>query len=157
SLEAREEPSRLARWLSPLLAFIAVVVLGLALFALLDRNPWQALHVFFVRPVASLYGMGELLQKAGALALCAIRLAIGYRAHCWTIGAEGHFVRGAVFGGGLALAFHDSTSPLLLPAMIVAGALGGMLWAAIPALLRTRLNANEILVSLMLVYVAAHL
>ncbi len=61
---------------------------------------------------------------------------------------------GAIFGGGLALAFQDSTSPLLLPLMLVAGVVGGMLWAAIPAFLRTRFNANEILTSLMLVYVA---
>src|SRR5262249_17904485 len=109
------------------------------------------------KPIASLYGMGELAQKASALALCVIGLAIGYRANVWNIGAEGQLVMGAIFGGGLALAFHDSASPLVLPTMIVAGALGGALWAAIPALLRTRFNANEILVSLMLVYVAAHL
>ncbi len=86
--------------------------------------------------------------------LCAIGLAAGYRANVWNIGAEGQLTMGAIFGGGLALLFHDATSPLLLPAMILAGALGGMAWAAIPAFLRTRFNANEILVSLMLVYIA---
>jgi simple sugar transport system permease protein len=88
--------------------------------------------------------------------LCAVGLANGYRANVWNIGAEGQLTMGAIFGGGLALAFPDSPSPLLLPAMIVAGALGGMAWASIPAWLRTRFNANEILVSLMLVYVATY-
>jgi ABC-type uncharacterized transport system permease subunit len=88
--------------------------------------------------------------------LCAVGLAVGYRANVWNIGAEGQLTMGAIFGGGVALALHESASPLVLPAMIVAGALGGMAWAAIPALLRTRFNANEILVSLMLVYVAAY-
>src|SRR4030095_12793459 len=78
----------------------------------------------------------------------------GYRANVWNIGAEGQLTMGAIFGGGIALLFHESTSPLVLPLMLVAGAAGGILWAAVPAYLRTRFNANEILTSLMLVYVA---
>ncbi|MBL0291038.1 MAG: ABC transporter permease [Betaproteobacteria bacterium] len=132
------------------------MLIGFALFTALGKDPWQAFHVFFVKPVETRYGVGELLLKAGPLMLCAVGLASGYRANVWNIGAEGQLTMGAICGGGLALLFHDSTSLLLLPAMIVAGALGGMAWAAIPALLRTRFNANEILVSLMLVYVATY-
>ncbi|MBK9703326.1 MAG: ABC transporter permease [Betaproteobacteria bacterium] len=132
------------------------MLIGFALFTALGKDPWQAFHVFFVKPVETRYGIGELLLKAGPLMLCAVGLASGYRANVWNIGAEGQLTMGAICGGGLALLFHESTSPLLLPAMIVAGALGGMAWAAIPALLRTRFNANEILVSLMLVYVATY-
>ncbi len=153
-LEARPEPSRAAAWLSPLIAVVATLFVGFALFTALGKDPWQGFYVFFVKPVESRYGVGELLLKAGPLMLCAIGLAAGYRANVWNIGAEGQLTMGAIFGGGLALAFHDATSPLLLPAMILAGALGGMAWAAIPAFLRTRFNANEILVSLMLVYIA---
>jgi ABC-type uncharacterized transport system permease subunit len=155
-LEPRPEPSRIAGWLSPLIAAAATLIVGFVLFSALGKNPWQAFGMFFVKPVATLYGVGELLLKAGPLMLCAVGLAVGYRANVWNIGAEGQLTMGAVFAGGIALAFHDSTSPLVLPLMILAGALGGMAWAAIPALLRTRFNANEILVSLMLVYVAAH-
>lgn len=156
-LEARPEPSRVAGWLSPLIAAAATLVVGFALFSALGKSPWQAFHVFFVKPVETLYGVAELLLKAGPLMLCAVGLAAGYRANVWNIGAEGQLTMGAIFGGGLALAFQDSTSPLLLPSMIVAGAAGGMFWAAIPAYLRTRFNTNEILVSLMLVYVATYL
>ena len=154
ALVPRPEPSRLAGALSPLVAVVATLVIGFALFTALGKDPWQAFHVFFVKPVDSRYGVGELLQKAAPLMLCAIGLAAGYRANVWNIGAEGQLTMGAIAGGGIALAFHDSASPLLLPAMIVAGAAGGMAWAAIPAFLRTRFNANEILVSLMLVYIA---
>ncbi|MEP7184170.1 MAG: ABC transporter permease [Betaproteobacteria bacterium] len=142
--------------MSPIIAAVATLVVGFVLFSLLGKNPWQAFHVFFVKPVETRYGLAELLLKAGPLMLCAVGLAAGYRANVWNIGAEGQLTMGAIFGGGLALAFHGSDSPLLLPSMIVAGALGGMLWAAIPALLKTRFNANEILVSLMLVYVASY-
>ena len=142
-------------WASPLLAAVATLVVGFALFSGLGKNPLQAFHVFFVKPVATLYGLGELLLKAAPLMLCAVGLAAGYRANVWNIGAEGQLTLGAICGGGVALAFHESGGAWVLPLMILAGAAGGMAWAAIPAWLRTRFNANEILVSLMLVYVAS--
>ena len=156
-LEARPEPSRLAGWLSPLAAVVATLAIGFVVFSLLGKNPLDAFRAFFVKPIDNAYGISELLLKASPLMLIATGLAIGYRANVWNIGAEGQLLVGAIAGGGLALAFHGSDSPLLLPAMIVAGGLGGMAWAALPALLRTRYNANEILVSLMLVYVAGYL
>lgn len=154
-LEARPEPSRLAAWLSPAIATLAVLCIGLVLFSAMGKNPWQALYVFFIEPVDTLYDVGELLLKASPIMLCAIGLAVGYRANVWNIGAEGQLIMGAIFGGGVALALHGWESVFVLPLMIVAGMVGGMLWAAIPAVLRTRCNANEILVSLMLVYVAS--
>ncbi len=154
-LEPRPEPSRLAGWLSPIVATLAVLAIGLMLFSAMGKNPWEAMYVFFIEPIDTLYDIGELLLKASPIMLCAVGLAIGYRANVWNIGAEGQLIMGAIFGGGVALAFHGSTSWLVLPLMLVAGLLGGVLWAAIPAFLRTRFNANEILVSLMLVYVAS--
>jgi len=142
-------------WASPLLAAGATLLVGFVLFSLLGKSPLQAFYVFFVKPVENLYGVGELLLKASPLMLCATGLAVGYRANVWNIGAEGQLTFGAVCGGGIALALQDSPGPWLLPLMVVVGALGGMAWAAIPAWLRTRFNASEILVSLMLVYVAS--
>jgi len=154
NLEARGEPSRTMRFAAPLIAAALTFVGGFALFAALGRNPLEGIRVFFVSPVKDAYGVAELLLKASPLTLIALGLAVGFRANVWNIGAEGQFIAGAIAGGGIALGFDTSASPLLLPAMIVAGALGGALWAAIPAILRIRFNANEILVSLMLVYIA---
>jgi simple sugar transport system permease protein len=98
--------------------------------------------------------VAELFLKATPLMLCAVGLSVGFRANVWNIGAEGQLLVGALAAGAVALHFPNSSSPFLLPAMVAAGALGGMVWAAIPAWLRTRFNANEILTSLMLVYVA---
>ena len=153
-LEARAEPSRLMSWASPLLAVVLMLAGGMLVFSALGKDPVEGFRVFFLNPVKDLYSVSELLLKATPLMLCAIGLAIGFRANVWNIGAEGQFMLGAVAATGVALYFEGSESALLLPAMIVAGALGGAAWAAIPALLRTRFNANEILVSLMLVYVA---
>ena len=153
-LEARAEPSRLMSFLSPLLAVVLMLAGGVLVFSVLGKDPVEGFRIFFLNPVKDLYGVSELLLKATPLMLCAIGLAIGFRANVWNIGAEGQFMLGAVAATGVALYFEGSESGLLLPAMIVAGAAGGAAWAAIPALLRTRFNANEILVSLMLVYVA---
>ncbi len=131
-----------------------MIACGSGLFWLLGKDPVAALRAFFIDPVATRYGVGELLLKASPLALIGTGLAIGYRANVWNIGAEGQLAAGAIAGGGIALWLDGSHASWLLPAMFVAGALGGMAWAAIPAFLRTRFNANEILTSLMLVYIA---
>jgi ABC-type uncharacterized transport system permease subunit len=154
-LELRPEPSRIMAWLSPLIAAAATLIAGFLLFSLLGKDPRQALLAFFVTPVETRYGLGELLLKASPLILCAIGLAAGYRANVWNIGAEGQLTLGAICGGGLALACPGASSGWILLPMMLAGAAGGAAWAAIPAWLRTRFNASEILTSLMLVYVAA--
>ncbi|MEP7064016.1 MAG: ABC transporter permease [Betaproteobacteria bacterium] len=153
-LEARRAPSPTAKWLSPLIAIVAMMACGFALFWVLGKDPVAALRAFFIDPIATRYGIGELLLKASPLALIGTGLAIGYRANVWNIGAEGQLAAGAIAGGGVALWLDGTQSAWVLPAMFVAGALGGMAWAAIPAWLRTRCNANEILTSLMLVYIA---
>lgn len=153
-LEPRGQHSETMLYLAPVLAVMLTLVFGLIVFAVLGKEPVTALYTFFVLPLTSLQGISELLVKATPLVLIGIGLALGFRANVWNIGAEGQLTLGAIFGGGLAVYFHDSESVLLLPAMVLAGILGGMLWAVIPAWLRTRFNANEILTSLMLTYVA---
>jgi ABC-type uncharacterized transport system permease subunit len=142
------------RFASPLIAAALTLSTGFVLFAVLGKDPFAAFHAFFIAPIASVNGVAELLIKASPLVLIAVGLAVGFRGNVWNIGAEGQLTIGAIAATGLALQPALSESSLLLPAMIVAGAVGGMAWGAIPALLRTRFNANEILVSLMLTYVA---
>ena len=153
-LEPRPQPSRMMAWLSPSVAAAATLLAGFTLFSLLGKDALQAFEVFFVKPIETRYGLGELLLKASPLMLCALGLAAGYRANVWNIGAEGQLTLGALCGGGLALVFPGADSAWMLLPMMLAGAAGGMAWAAIPAWLKTRFNANEILTSLMLVYVA---
>ena len=152
-LERRTQPSIPMQIASPLIAAAATLLTGFVLFGMLGKSPQAAFSVFFIEPVASLYGVSELLLKATPLMLCAVGLAIGFRANVWNIGAEGQFIVGALAGGGVAL-FVPGLGSFALPCMLVAGVMGGMAWAAIAALLRTRFNASEILVTLMLVYIA---
>ena len=141
-------------YLAPILAIGLTLIFGLVVFAIMGKNPVVALYTFFVMPLTSVQGLSELLVKATPLVLIAIGLGMGFRANVWNIGAEGQLTMGAIFGGGVAIYFYESDSVLLLPAMIIAGVIGGMAWSAIPAWLRTHFNANEILTSLMLTYVA---
>ena len=153
-LEARPEPSRAMAYASPLIAAGLTLVAGFVLFSLMGKNPLLAFYTYFVAPINNVNGVAELLLKAAPLVLIAIGLAVGFRGNVWNIGAEGQLTIGAIAAGGLALELHGNEAAWVLPAMIAIGALGGVLWAAIPAILRTRFNANEILVSLMLTYVA---
>ena len=153
-LVKRPEPSRSMVLLSPVIALTLTLLSGIVLFTLMGVNPGEALYAFFVDPLTSLYGWGELGVKATPLVLIAVALSIGFRAGVWNIGAEGQLTLGAICGGGIGLVFYDKEGFWILPLMMLCGILGGMAWAAIPAFLRTRFNANEILVSLMLTYVA---
>jgi ABC-type uncharacterized transport system permease subunit len=153
-LEARPEPSRFWSAASPLLALAITVLLGTLLFVALGKDPVRGLQVFFWEPINSGYRLGELMVKATPLLIIALGLAVCFRSNVWNIGAEGQFVIGAVAAGGVALLAGKDTSRLIVIAILLAGVLGGMGWAAITGVLRDKFNANEILVSLMLVYVA---
>jgi simple sugar transport system permease protein len=137
-----------------LLALALTVLLGTVLFAALGKDPVRGLQMFFWEPLKSTYAIGELMVKATPLLLIALGLAVCFRSNVWNIGAEGQFVIGAVCAGGVGLLADKSTGGWIMPAVLLAGVLGGMLWAGLTAVLRDRFNANEILVSLMLVYVA---
>jgi simple sugar transport system permease protein len=153
-LEPRAEASQVMSYVSPLIAIVLMLIGGLVLFTVLGKNPIEGFKVFFINPISDLYGVAELFLKATPLMLIAIGLAVGFRANVWNIGAEGQLIAGAIAASAVALYFYESEGIHILLLMVFAGAIGGMLWAAIPALLKTRFNTNEILVSLMLVYVA---
>jgi general nucleoside transport system permease protein len=154
-LEARAEPSKAMTLASPLVALALTALIAALLFLLLGKA------AYFVEPLNGVRAMSEVGLKATPLILCALGLAVCYRSNVWNIGAEGQLLLGAVAGGGMALWLGDQgvTAPRgsLVPLVLLAGVAGGMAWAAITALLRDRFNASEILVSLMLVYVAQQL
>lgn len=160
-LEKRPSPSQAWNYATPILAVVLTMIAGGILFAILGKNPFEAIRLIFWDPLFSeqfgSYSRPQLLIKAGPLILIACGLAIGFRAGIWNIGAEGQYIVGALCAAAVALWFFPTQSVLVFPLMIVAGALGGWAWAMIPAILKTRFNTNEILVSLLLVYVAEKL
>ena len=132
-LARRPAPSRAMQWGSPLIAVAVTFLVGAAAFAAMGEPPLAALHALFVAPLSDLNGVAELLLKASPLCLIALGLAVGFRSNIWNIGAEGQMYIGAVFATGLAIHFQDRWGGWMLPAMVLAGIAGGLLWAAIVA------------------------
>ena len=153
-LRQRSADSRLMVWLSPLLALLLTLVFGAVLFAALGHDPLRALYVYFVKPLTDAWSLEEIVVKATPLALIGVGLALAFRTNVWNIGAEGQYTVGAICGSILPVMLPEWQGPLILPAVLVCGVLGGMAWAAIPAFFRVRFGSSEILTSLMLVYVA---
>ena len=157
-LEKRPTPSRFWVVATPLLAVVLTMIAGGIMFAALGKNPVEAIRIIFWDPLfdpnLSSYSRPQLLVKAGPLILIAIGLSLGFRAGIWNIGAEGQYIIGAICGAAVGLAFYPAAGWYVFPLMVLAGALGGILWAMVPALLRTFFNTSEILVSLLMVYIA---
>ncbi|MEO8249140.1 MAG: ABC transporter permease [Burkholderiales bacterium] len=153
-LEPRPDASGLWTLGSPALALAITVAIGVAMFVALGVDPARGLSVFFWEPIKSSYALGETMVKATPLLIIALGLAVCFRSNVWNIGAEGQYVIGAVCAGGVALLAGPGTGGWIVGAILLAGIAGGMVWGGITALLRDRFNASEILVSLMLVYVA---
>ena len=142
---------------TPVMAVLATMIAGGILFAIMGHDPVAAIRTIFWDPLfgpAASYSRPQLLVKAAPLVLIASGLAIGFRAGIWNIGAEGQYIIGGITGAAVALAAYPSEGMWIFPAMVIAGAAGGWAWGMIPALLRNWFGASEILVSLMLVYVA---
>jgi len=157
SIVPRSHHNRWLVLLPPAIAVVTTVLTSVALLAALGVPAGKALYYLYAAPFSTRFNIGEVILKAGPLLLIAQALAIGFRARVWNIGAEGQLIAGAICGALLPIWFNDATTPLMLPAMALMGAAGGAALAGIAAFLRTRFNANEILVTLMLNSVALQL
>ncbi|MBI1218335.1 MAG: ABC transporter permease [Rhodobacteraceae bacterium] len=160
TLEKRPSPSRFWAGVTPILAVILTMIAGGILFAAMGKDPVEAILDIFWQPLFgdnADYFRAQLLVKAGPLVLIAVGLSLGFRASIWNIGAEGQYIIGAICGAAVGLAFYPADHWYIFPLMVIAGALGGWAWAMIPALLKNVFGTNEILVSLMLVYVAENI
>jgi general nucleoside transport system permease protein len=153
-LEKRAERSWKMALASPLIAIALTLIFGAIVFALRGIEPLHGLYVFFIEPLTDEWSREKLIVKATPLVLMGAGLALCYTANIWNIGAEGQFVMGALFAGAVPVLFSGWQTPEVMVVMLTLGAIGGLLWAWIPAALRVRYKANEILTSLMLVYVA---
>jgi len=154
-LVKRKEHSQLMALLSPLIAVALTAFAAALIFLITGHNPLVALYKFFIEPLTQEWSLNATIAKATPLILIACGLAVCYLSNNWNIGAEGQFIVGALFGSALPILMPDFANAATLPLMLIFGAVGGALWALIPALLKTRFNTNEILTSLMLVYVAS--
>jgi simple sugar transport system permease protein len=153
-LEKRRENSRLMLALTPIFAVALTMIVGAIIFQALGYEGPRAVAEIFFTPVLASYKWPDVAAKAAPLILIALGLTLGNQAKVWNIGAEGQYLLGALGGAGVALVTKDMHGIWIVPLMIAAGMAAGAAWAAPVAWLKNRYGVNEILSSLMLVYVA---
>lgn len=153
-LELRLERSRKLEYLVPVVSILmALIVAGILLLST-GRNPLEAYWKMFSEAFGTSYGFAEVLVKATPLILCGLGVMLAFKMLFWNIGAEGQLHMGAWAATGVVMTGWEGSPWLMIPAMMIAGMIGGGLWALIPAFLKVRLNCNEIITTLLLNYVA---
>lgn len=152
---ALSAPSTARAALVTLASLVTALLICALIFTLAGQSPAEVYGTMLRGTLGDATGLGEVGRRTIPLLLIGAGLALAFRAQFFNIGAEGQLLLGAVFAAGTAL-FVPLPGPLLLPAVFVAGFVGGGLWALIAAALR-RVNVNEILSTLMLNYVAVAL
>lgn len=155
-LEKRREPSMAMLVVTPVVSVLVTMLIGIVVFDLLGIDGFKAVTDIFITPLITSYKWQDVAVKAAPLIIIALGLSVANRAQVWNIGAEGQYIVGALCATGVGLAFGTMGGPVVVTLMVAAGVIGGAVWAAVPAGLRTRFSVNEILSSLMLTYVAGH-
>jgi ABC-type uncharacterized transport system permease subunit len=148
-------PSRTATAVVPVLSiFLALIACG-AVLLLTGENPFEVYRAMVRGALGDRFGVAETFVKMIPLLLTGLGVSTAFRMQLWNIGAEGQFYFGAIATTGTALfLFPDWPAILLIPAMMMAGLIGGAAWGGIPGILRAYLGANETITSLLLNYVA---
>ncbi len=154
-IEKRLTPSRTASFLVPFISLLLALIFGGIILLLAGANPLTTYKAMFLGAFGSKYSLSETMVKAIPLMLCGLGVSIAFRMLFWNIGAEGQLAVGGIAAAGVAL-FGAEWLPaaLLLPAMFVAGFVGGALWGLVPALLKAFIRVNEIITTLMMNYIA---
>jgi simple sugar transport system permease protein len=152
-LVKRDSPNRFLTVASPVLAVVFTLILSGIFFAIIGVDWQRALTVFFLEPLQADWSREDILIKATPLILIGAGLTVCFLSNTWNIGAEGQFIAGALAGSIIPLGFYGVEGFWVLPLMLLLGFAGGALCAMIPALLKVRFGASEILVSLMMVYI----
>ena len=154
-LERVSNPSLWAQILVPIGSILAALIVGSVIMWIAGENPLTVYREMGEGAFGSDYRRSETLVKMIPLLLTGLGVAVAFRMQLWNIGAEGQFYFGAIFATWVALYGLPDAGPwVVIPVMMVAGMLGGALWAGIPGVLRGYLGVNETITSLMLNYVA---
>ncbi|MHA2301821.1 MAG: ABC transporter permease [Candidatus Thorarchaeota archaeon] len=163
-VELLESLDRLKKsdWRTTLLIYFSASIISFGIMgliiALLGKDPVRAYSFFLFETVGSGYGFSETLLRATPLLFIGLGLSISFSGRFWNIGAEGQMYFGVVISSAIAFVLWDNFHPIIaIPIIILFGFLGGALWGIIPALLKTKLNVDEIISTLMLNFIAIYI
>jgi simple sugar transport system permease protein len=146
-------PLQRVKPLAPLLGILIALLFSSILLALSRANPLQAYQELLLGAFGGSRQLTETLLKTTPILIIALGLAIAFKARVWNIGAEGQYHIGALLGGWIALIFPTLPPTLLIPLMLLAGGLGGLLWSGLAGLLHLKRGVNLIICTLMLNYI----
>ena len=146
-----------ARVVIPIAAIIATLVLAAIPILIAGGNLWKSYYYLFHGALGTRYNLLETFVKASPLLFTGLAVAFAFRAKFWNIGAEGQLLAGALTATVLGVSLGGIPQIILLPIIIVAGFLAGGIWAAIPALLKTKLKVDDVVSTLLLNYVMIHI
>lgn len=153
-IERRLAPSRAASVAAPIAAIVLGLLLSGIVLLIVGHDPITAYRSIYDTALANQQTISSTFASATPLLLTGLAATVAFRMRLWNIGGEGQLYIGAICGSAAGIALEGDGALVAVPAMIIAGLVGGALWAAVPALLRVYLNTNEILTTLMLNYVA---
>jgi len=154
-LERVQHPTVLAQAVVTVASVLLGLVLGGVIMIAAGENPIEVYKAMYTGAFSGEYNLSETLVKMIPLLLTGLGVSIAFRMQLWNIGAEGQFYFGAIFATGVAIFWLPNAGPwVVIPAMMVAGMVGGALWAAIPGALRGYLGVNETITTLMMNYIA---
>ncbi|MBI1808043.1 MAG: ABC transporter permease [Ignavibacteria bacterium] len=139
----------------PMLALLLSFIIGGVFILLIGKDPFVVYAMFFSQTMGSWYGIGQVLFKATPLIFTGLSAAISFRAGLFNIGAEGQLIIGSFLVAMVGCTFSSLPSFLLIPCALLAGALGGALWGAIPGFLKAKFGAHEVINTIMMNFVAA--
>jgi simple sugar transport system permease protein len=152
----RLEVSRRSMLIITVLAYALSPLVVLAVLAAAGRNPLVALDALYRGTIGTTAGFAESIVQGTPLMLLSLGLAIAYRGKVWNIGAEGQQIFGAIMVTWFVLLLLKDPLPayVMIPVALLFSLLGGALFAAIPAVMKSRLGINEVITTIMMTYVA---
>ncbi len=154
SIERSLDTPRWQRVALPFMSLVLAAIISGLVLAASGHDPIATYRQIYAASFTSPGALTSTFVYATPLLFTGLCVAVAFRMRVWNIGGEGQLYMGAIGASGAGLLLGGLPQPLLIPVMIVAGVAFGALWAMIPGLLRAYLQTNEILVSLMLNYVA---
>lgn len=138
----------------PVIAVLLSFVIGAIFIIISGNNPLVAYEALIIGSLGSIPALGETLLKTTPLIFTGLAIAFAFRCGLFNIGAEGQYIAGAIFTVASAYIFRGLPHFALVPIILIAGALGGALWASIVGFLKARLGIHEVITSIMLNYTA---
>jgi general nucleoside transport system permease protein len=153
-LTSRVGPAVRDSLLVPALAVLSALGVGAIILLISGHDPVQAYAVMWEGIFGNQRNFTEVLVKATPLIFTGIAVAVAYSGGVWNIGGEGQFYLGAIGAAYVGIYWGNLPAPVLIPLVLVAGFVGGAVWAIIPGLLKAWVDANEVVVTIMLNYIA---